>query len=123
MNPVTWIEMPVTDMARAKAFYAQLLGSPVKDLDSPVEDMEIAALPMEQDQPNASGALVKGKNYVPHGDATTVYFACDELSNELARVEPAGGKVLMPKTSIGEYGYIALALDTEGNRIGLHSRK
>jgi predicted enzyme related to lactoylglutathione lyase len=123
MNPVNWIEMPVKDMQRAKAFYTTLLGRELKDMPSPGGDMQMATLPMEQNQPNAAGALVKGKDYVPRSDGTTVYFQCDELSKELSRVEPAGGKVLTPKTSIGEYGFIALALDTEGNRIGLHSRK
>src|SRR5262245_28846707 len=123
MNPVNWIEMPVKDMKRAKAFYQRLLGRDLQDMPSPGGEMEMATLPMEQNVPNATGALVKGKDYVPRADGTTVYFQCDELSNELARIEPAGGKVLTPKTSIGEHGFIALALDTEGNRIGLHSRK
>jgi predicted enzyme related to lactoylglutathione lyase len=123
MNPVNWIEMPVTNMPRAKAFYSTLLGQELQDMPTEGTDIEMATLPMEQNVPNATGALVKGKDYVPRADGTTVYFQCDELSKELARVEPAGGKVLMPKTAIGEHGFIALALDTEGNRIGLHSRK
>ena len=76
-----------------------------------------------QNAPNASGALVKQEGWNPGTNGTIVYFACDDLTNELGRVAPAGGKVHRPKTPIGDYGFIAHFIDSEGNMVGLHSLK
>ena len=69
------------------------------------------------------GALVKSKDNTPCTDGTIIYFYCEDINNEIARVEKAGGKVLFPKTSIGEFGFVSQFIDTEGNRIGVYSDK
>ena len=89
------------------------------DMDMP--DSQMAAFKWVQEGQYAAGALVKAKGYEPTDKGTVVYFVCDNLNNELDRVEANGGKVLVPKTSIGEHGFIAHFIDTEGNRVALHS--
>jgi len=124
MNVVSWFEIPVKDMSRARAFYAKVLGHTLSDLPAPIPGMEMAAFPFDQNAPHASGALVKAEGRTPRGDSVLVYFQCQEdLAKELRRVEAAGGKVVTPKTSIGPWGFIAHVLDTEGNRVGLASPK
>lgn len=124
MNVVSWFEIPVKDMSRARAFYTKVLGHALGDLPSPIPGMEMAAFPFEQNAPHATGALVKGEGRTPRADSVLVYFQCgDDLATELGRVEAAGGKIVTPKTSIGPWGFIAHVLDTEGNRIGLASPK
>lgn len=118
-NPVRWFEIYVQDTARAKAFYESVFQIKLEKLDSP--DMEMWFFPMQSDQPGASGSLVKMEG-VPSGcGGTLVYFGCADCAVEAARVESSGGTLHRGKFSIGEYGFIALAIDTEGNMIGLHS--
>jgi uncharacterized protein len=57
------------------------------------------------------------------GNSTLIYFSCDDCAVEESRVEAAGGRVQKPKMSIGEFGFISLAIDSEGNMFGLHSMK
>jgi predicted enzyme related to lactoylglutathione lyase len=124
MNAVSWFEIPVRDLTRARAFYTKVLGHALQDLPSPLPGVEMAAFPWEQNAVHAAGALVKGEGRVPRGDGVLVYFQCKEdLSVELGRVEANGGKILMPKVSIGPWGFIAHVLDSEGNRVGLASTK
>ncbi len=120
-NVVNWFEIPVDDLNRAKKFYADLLGVALNDL--PMPGSEMSAFEWVQGGEFATGALVKSEGYVPSATGTTVYFSCEDLADNLAKVEELGGKVLMPKTSIGEHGFIAHLLDTEGNRVALHSAK
>jgi predicted enzyme related to lactoylglutathione lyase len=123
MNVVNWFEIAVRDMKRAKAFYSRVLGCELKDMKSPLPGLEMASFPSEMDAPNASGALVKMEGWNPGTNGTIVYFRCDDLAKELGRVETAGGKVHKPKTPIGEYGFIAHLIDSEGNMVGLQSMK
>lgn len=123
MNAVNWFEIPVTDMKRAKSFYGELLGKPVEDMPSPIPSMQMAAFPMEQNAAGATGALVSAEGYAPRADGTLVYFVCEDVAAALARAESTGGKVLLPKTSIGQWGFIGRVIDSEGNAIGLHSEK
>jgi predicted enzyme related to lactoylglutathione lyase len=117
-NPVRWFEIYVQDMARARVFYETVLRRKLDKLDTP--DMEYWAFAMEQDRPGVGGALVK-MDGVPSGGSTLVYFGCEDCAVEAARVAPAGGRIHREKMSIGQYGFIALAVDTEGNMFGLHS--
>jgi len=117
-NPVRWFEIYVQDMARAKTFYETVFDVKLQRLNSPDE---MWAFPMSMDQAGAAGALVRMKGVPSGGNSTLVYFGCADCAVEAARVLAAGGKVERPKFSIGEYGFIALAVDTEGNMIGLHS--
>jgi uncharacterized protein len=123
MNVVSWFEIPVVDMKRAMAFYGKVLGIDLSEMPSPVPGRSMAAFPWKQDAPHASGALVHDQNSKPRPDGTIVYFQCDDVSEQLGRVEANGGKVVTPKVPIGEWGFIAHVMDSEGNRIGLASPK
>jgi uncharacterized protein len=118
-NPVGWFEIYVQDMGRAKAFYETVFAIPLATLESP--GMEMLAFPMMQEGYGATGALVKMPGVASGGNSVLVYFSCADCAVEAARVKPAGGQVVKEKMSIGQYGFIALATDTEGNMIGLHS--
>jgi hypothetical protein len=116
---VGWFEIYVQDMARAKAFYESVLGATLESLPSP--EVEMWSFPMQQSASGAAGALVKMAGFPSGGNSVIVYFMCDDCAVEEARVQGAGGKVEKPKMSIGQYGFISLVVDTEGNMIGLHS--
>ncbi len=120
-NPVGWFEIYVEEMARAKAFYETVLAVKLERLD--FEEIEMWAFPQIDGAMGASGALVKMAGLPVGQNSTMVYFNCDDCAEELGRVAGAGGQVFREKWSIGQYGYIALAIDTEGNMIGLHSRR
>lgn len=122
-NPVGWFEIYVNDMARAKAFYQGVLGVELTSLPSPdgSSAIEMWAFPMDQNVYGASGTLAKMPGMAAGGNSTLVYFSCADCATEAARVAQHGGRLEQPKTSLGPYGFMALAVDTEGNRIGLHS--
>lgn len=120
-NPVGWFEIYVQDMDRAKKFYEAVLGVELMMLESPDPEIEMQAFPMNMDAGGASGALTKMEGCPSGGMGTLVYFSCEDCGNEASRVDAAGGNVIKPKMSIGQYGFIALVNDTEGNMIGLHS--
>jgi predicted enzyme related to lactoylglutathione lyase len=120
-NPVCWFEIYVQDMPRAKAFYEGVLEVRLEKLNSPEVDMW--AFGMDDKTAGAGGALVYMPGFPSGGNSTIVYFACDDCAVEEARVQRFGGRVERPKFSIGEYGFISLACDTEGNMIGLYSQK
>jgi hypothetical protein len=118
-NPVRWFEIYVQDMARARKFYETVLGVKLEKLEGP--DLEMWAFPMVMAQGGTSGSLVRAAGVPSGGNSTLVYFGCEDCAVEASRVLPAGGKLEREKMSIGPYGFIALAYDTEGNMIGLHS--
>ena len=124
-NPVDWFEIYVSDLPRAKAFYEAVFATELERLDSTASDVtEVWALPMRHGAPGAQGALVKMEGGPAGGGAgTIVYFTCDDCSVQLERAEAHGGSLKKRKTSIGKHGFIALAQDTEGNIIGLHSMR
>ena len=117
-NPVGWFEIYVQDMPRAKAFYEAVFQGSLQALNAP--GMEMWAFPMDMETHGTAGALVKMPG-CPSGGSTLVYFSCADCAVELARAVAHGGKVFKEKVSIGEYGFIALVVDTEGNMVGLHS--
>lgn len=123
-NPVGWFEIYVQDMPRAKAFYEAVFQGELTPLTNPdpegFADMEMWAFPMSRDDSGASGALVRMSG-CPSGGSTMVYFSCEDCAVEATRAVGNGGSVFKPKMSIGEYGFIAMVNDTEGNLIGLHS--
>lgn len=121
INPVNWFEIPVKDIEKARKFYQAVFGYNLE-----VQEMEpftMAFFPMSQGVSGAAGALIKGESYVPSHSGTIVYFSVDDIDEILRRVNANGGKTLMPKKSIGEYGFIAHFEDTEGNRLAVHSMK
>ncbi|OYU79371.1 MAG: glyoxalase [Flavobacterium sp. BFFFF1] len=120
VNTLNWFEIPATDFERAKAFYATVLDAPIHADPNP--HMQYAYLPSDPQQGGFGGAIACGENFVPAITGTTVYLdGGNDLSVPLGRVERAGGTVILPKTSIGNNGFIALFIDTEGNRVGFHS--
>ena len=120
-NPVGWFEIYVQDMRRAKAFYESVLGIRLERLDVP--GMELQSFPMQQNGYGATGALVRMEGCPSGGNSTLVYFSCEDCAVEAGRAKASGGRVFKEKFSIGQYGFIALETDTEGNMIGLHSMK
>ncbi len=121
MNPVGWFEIYVDDMARAKAFYKGVLSLSLEKMNSPA--LEMLGFPSDMEGYGAGGALAKMEGFPAGGNSTLIYFTCNDCAVEEARVETYGGRIERPKTSIGEYGFITLAIDTEGNMFGLHSMK
>jgi uncharacterized protein len=123
-NPVGWFEIYVDDMDRAKAFYQTVLKVELEQLADPTEGhADMWSFASNSEQYGASGALVKMDGISAGGNSTHVYFSCEDCAVEEARVVEAGGSIHQPKTSIGEYGYCTLAIDSEGNMFGLHSQQ
>lgn len=123
-NPVGWFEIYVEDMARAAAFYERVFQVQLAPLAAPegtTPGMEMRTFSGVPDRYGAPGALVKMAGVKPGGNSVLVYFSCADCAVEAARVAGAGGTLVKDKFAIGQYGHIALATDTEGNMIGLHS--
>lgn len=121
-NSLNWFEIPANDIERSKRFYESIL-----DIEMESQEMEgtkMAFFPWTPGSGKATGALAQGENHKPSMEGTIIYInAKPNMDNVLARVEEAGGKVLVPKMSIGENGNIAFIMDTEGNNIGIHSNE
>ena len=123
-NPVTWFEIYVDDLARAKQFYESVLNVNLDALGDPNDtSIEMLSFPSEMDKYGATGALVKMEGVTAGGNSTLIYFECEDCAVEESKVEAAGGCIQKPKMSIGEYGFVSLAVDSEGNMFGLHSMK
>lgn len=124
-NAVGWFEIPVNNMDRAISFYEKVFDFKIqKNVLGP---LIMGWFPFREDGLGSPGSLVYHPDfYKPSTEGTLVYFTAHsgDLSNELSRVEEAGGKVLQPKTQISpEHGFMALFIDSEGNRVALHSRQ
>ena len=118
-NAINWFELPVQDLARAQKFYETVLDTKLKA--ETFAGMPMALFPHSD---GVGGALIQDARFRPAADGAVVYLdAGAALEACVKRVEAAGGKVVLPKTDIGEPGFIALILDTEGNRVGLHERR
>lgn len=120
-NAINWFEIPVKNFERAKAFYSTLLGGEIMVMPHP--EFKYGMLPADLEN-GVGGGIVQGKGFEPSDKGALIYLnGGDDLSIPLAKVEKAGGKILVPKTSLGPNGFMAQLLDTEGNRIALHSMK
>jgi uncharacterized protein len=119
-HALSWFEIPVTNFPRAKAFYESVLGVIIEPMV-----MGPTTMGFLSSDPNAvGGAIVHGEeNFTPSKQGTIVYLnGGDDLAPMLARVEGAGGSIAVPKTDIGnDFGHFAHFIDTEGNKVGLHS--
>ncbi len=120
-SPAVWFEIYVQDMNRARKFYETVLQGKLEKLDSPT--IEMWTFPGDMNAPGAGGALVKIPGVASGGNSTMVYFGCDDCAAEEGRVLKAGGRIEKSKFAIGQYGFISLVIDTEGNMFGLHSMK
>ncbi len=120
-NAINWFEIPVKNFNKAKLFYETVLGTEMQ----PMEAMGMKSAFFAADLQNGSigGSIIQGEGYEPSEKGAVVYLnGGDDLNVPLAKVEQAGGKIVLPKTAIGENGFMAYFLDTEGNKVGLHSR-
>ena len=123
-NIVGWFEIPVTDMDRAIKFYETVLN--VKLERNKLDSVDMAWFPSNHEAYGSGGTLICQKEiYQPSSQGIMIYLSApsDDLNNEIARVEAAGGKILQAKTAISdEHGFYGLIIDSEGNRIALHSQ-
>lgn len=121
-NAISWFEIPVADLSRAKAFYEAIFEFSMIPMDLP--NLKMCMFPIEN-MMGVGGALIDSGGYhIPSAtEGTLIYLnANPDVQLVLNRIEAAGGKILVPKTEITpEYGYMAVFLDSEGNRIALHS--
>lgn len=121
-NAINWFEIPASNYERAKTFYTAVLGVEIMDHHMPEKNMKYGVFPYDIENKGVGGAIVEMEGASPSTDGSTVYFnGGDDLSIALSKVEAAGGSILMPKTDIDENGFIAQFMDTEGNRVALHS--
>lgn len=118
-HAINWFEIPARDMDRATRFWETVLARPLKrEVFGGIPHAIFAG----GDEKAVSGALVSDGKRQPWGQGTLVYLdAGRDLDGCIARVERAGGKIAVPKTSIGEHGHFAIVVDTEGNAVGLHA--
>ncbi len=122
-NALNWFEIPAADIKRATGFYETIFG--IKMDQQEMMGMQMAFFPMENMNGKVSGSLVKGPMHKPSVEGAVIYLNGNpDLNIALGKVEKAGGSVVMPKTLINnEIGYMALFMDTEGNKMALHSNK
>ncbi|MEX2130025.1 MAG: VOC family protein [Pseudohongiellaceae bacterium] len=120
-NPVIWFEIYVQDMPRALKFYQGVFQIKLTNMQAP--EGEMWGFPSDMNEHGSSGTLIKAGGVPSGGNSCLVYFYCPDCAVEEARVTQFGGKVQRRKMSIGQYGFVSLILDTEGNMIGLHSLK
>jgi predicted enzyme related to lactoylglutathione lyase len=123
-NPVIWFEIYVNDIERATKFYETVLDTKLSKMGDPTDqNMQMMSFSGNMESHGASGMLVKMEGMTAGGNSTMVYFASEDCVTEESRVIEAGGKIMKPKMSIGEYGFMSICVDTEGNAFGLHSMK
>ena len=120
-NAVGWFDIYVTEMDRAEGFYRAVLGAEMEDMHDPTGETEMRSFVGNMEVYGASGALVKAPYAKPGPGGTQIYFSVEDCATQQARVEEAGGKVIRPKFSIGEFGFVSLCQDTEGNMFGMSS--
>ncbi|WP_317932877.1 VOC family protein [Halioxenophilus sp. WMMB6] len=113
---ITWFEIPTSDFQRAIDFYQAVFKIELKTM----EELGIAMALFPHAEGMAGGALVSGAPYQPSSDGVVIYLYSNDFDAALDRIECNGGKVVMPKTEIPA-GLIALFIDSEGNRVGLHT--
>lgn len=120
-NAINWFEIPATNFERAKDFYSKIFDAELHVQN--IQDIQMAFLPADQDGKSVGGAICKGEDHEPSAKGTLPYLnGGEDLSVMLERVNDAGGKVVLPKTKISdEIGFFATFMDTEGNKIALHS--
>ncbi|MES2109323.1 MAG: VOC family protein [Bacteroidota bacterium] len=122
-NAISWFEIPSTDINRAQKFYETIFDIQMIPMEMP--NLQMRMFPIEDPMTGIGGAInYAGDFYKPSAEAGPLVYlnANPDVQNILDKIEAAGGKILVPKTEISpEYGHMAVFLDTEGNRIALHS--
>lgn len=123
INAVGWFDIYVSDMKRAVVFYETVLGKKLEQMGDPTGDTQMMSFVGNMESYGAAGALVESQHASPGPGGTQVYFSVEDCSIQEARVAGAGGKVIKPKFSIGDFGWVTICQDTEGNMFGLNSMK
>jgi uncharacterized protein len=121
-NAINWFEIPAVDFERAVAFYSTVLGTKIEKAEFMGEPQGF----FPSDRESVGGAIVKSDRLTPAMTGTLIYLnlgTVENLEGALGRVEANGGKTLMPKTDIGDPGFIGIIQDTEGNSVGFHALK
>ena len=119
-NALNWFEIPATDISRAKKFYEDIFEIKMQEME--MAGMKYAMFPFDPTKGKVSGGLAQSPLHTPGATGSIIYLnANPDLQLVLERIEKAGGKITMPKTSIGENGFMAFFTDSEGNTIAIHS--
>jgi uncharacterized protein len=122
-NAIGWFDIYVSDMTRAVTFYQSVLQQKLEPIGDPTGETQMMSFPTDTAQYGAGGALVKSNYSRPGPGGTMVYFSVENCAQGESRIVSAGGKLIRPKFSIGEFGWVTLCEDTEGNLFGLSSMK
>ena len=117
-NPVSYFEIPVSDMDRAVKFYEAVFALSLER--TMIDGHEMALFPYNEDGSGISGALAKGDSYVPSASGPRIYFSVENIDETLSRAVAAGGKIAYPKTYVGSF-WVTEFRDSEGNQIALSS--
>ncbi len=121
IHAINWFEIPASDFNRARKFYETVLDVVMQ---IPFEGMKYAMFPVDIEKGAIGGGLVEEQGYEPSSKGSLIYLnGGEDLSVPLSRVEAAGGKIILPKTSIGGNGFMGHFIDTEGNKVAFHSMK
>jgi uncharacterized protein len=123
MNAIGWFDIYVSKLDRAVVFYQTVLACKLEPIGDPTGENQMMSFPADMSAYGAGGALTKSPHASPGIGGTIVYFSAEDCAVEAARVTKAGGKVIRPKFSIGNFGWVALCMDTEGNMFGISSLK
>lgn len=122
VNSLNWFEIPAKNIKRSKKFYENIFG--IKMEEQEMMGMKMAFFPWKEGSGKANGSVVQSDMHKPSPDGAVIYLnANPKLDKVLAKIDKAGGKVVMPKTPVGDFGYMAFFIDTEGNKVALHSNK
>lgn len=122
-NAINWFEIPAKDFERSKAFYENVLQAKMQVMELDETGANWAFFPFDMEN-GTGGAIIAGPGYEPSDKGSLIYLnGGEDLADPLSRVEEAGGKILMAKTSIGPNGFMAQFIDTEGNKVAFHSMK
>ena len=119
-NALNWFEIPAIDIDRSQKFYETIFD--IEMMPAEMGDMKMAMFPMDPGSGKAGGGIAQSSNHKPSLEGSIIYLnANPAMDGVISKVEAAGGKILLPKTPIGENGFMALIMDTEGNSVGVHS--
>lgn len=123
MNAINWFEIPALDLERAFLFYSEILGANVRKGTFGGDELILFNVPFATGEA-VGGAIVKRADLQPSTEGAMLYLnAFGKLSEVVSRVENAGGKVIAPQIDLGKFGFSAIIIDTEGNKIGLLSHE
>ncbi len=122
-NAVGWFDIYVNDMNRALKFYEKVLVQKLEKIQDPTGETNMMSFAGVMTSYGAAGALVKSEYARPGVGGTMIYFSVQDCLQNEELVVPAGGKVIRSKFSIGNFGWVTICEDTEGNMFGLNSMR